>query len=132
MTKAVGYIRVSTSAQAGEDKSSLENQTKQIKSYCASEDFELSEPPFGDVTSGANDDRPGLKALIEAGRRREFSQVVVNDITRFGRSARDLLNNIHELEKFGITFHSKKEKLDTSNQWGKFMLQYSPLAQRWN
>ncbi len=121
--KAVGYIRVSTSGQATEDKLSLKNQADQIRKYCFAEDFELIEPPYEDVISGAKDDRSGLQALLAAARNKEFQHVVVNDITRFGRSARDLLNNIHQLEKCGVTFHSKKQKCDSSTKFGKFMLQ---------
>jgi site-specific DNA recombinase len=118
MTKAAGYIRVSTSGQAKQDKLSLENQEKKIRKYCQDE-FELVEPTFKDVISGAKDDRPGLQALLAAARRKEFEHVIVNDLTRFGRSAKDLLTNTEELQKLGIIFHSVKDKLDLSTQHGK-------------
>jgi site-specific DNA recombinase len=117
--KAAGYIRVSTSGQAAEDKMSLENQEKKIRNYCKTEEFELIEPFYKDVISGARDDRPGLQALLAAARRKEFEHVVVNDLTRFGRSAKDLLTNTEELKGLGIIFHSVKDKLDLSTQHGK-------------
>ena len=119
--KAAGYVRVSSSGQAEEDKLSLENQEKVIRKYCASEGFELlDEHRYKDVMTGARSDRPQLQALLAAARRREFKHVIVNDLTRFGRSAQDLLAHTTILKKHGIQFHSIKNKVDTSTPEGKF------------
>ena len=127
--RAAGYIRVSTSGQATEDKLSLENQENKIRHYCRDE-FRLVEPIYEDRISGAKDDRPGLQKLLAAARRKEFQHVVVNDLTRFGRSAKDLLTNTEELEQLGIHFHSVKDKIDCSTKHGKlFFTLLSAIAE---
>lgn len=92
-----------------------------IRKYCEDEGFELLDKHlYQDVMSGARDDRPQLQELLAAARRREFQHVVVNDLTRFGRSAQDLLAHTKILRKCRIQFHSKKNKVDTSTPEGKF------------
>jgi site-specific DNA recombinase len=48
--------------------------------------------------------------------------VIVRDLSRFGRSARDLLNNIQTLKDCSVTFISLKEGIDGSGPYGQFML----------
>ena len=48
--------------------------------------------------------------------------VIVESISRFARSTRDLLQLIDILTKKDVNFVSKKESLDTSTPSGKFML----------
>ena len=115
--RAVGYIRVSTAAQASDDKMSLDNQEEQIERYCTYRKFELLKPVFRD------DGLSGLKALLDAARRKEFQHVIVNDLSRFGRSAKNLLDNIELLHSFGITFHTcKGGGLDSRSDYGKFLI----------
>lgn len=59
-TKAVGYVRVSTSGQASDDKTSLNNQKNQIAEYCQYEKLELLRYYEDPGWSGVKDDRPGL------------------------------------------------------------------------
>jgi len=68
--------------------------------------------------SGAKDKRPGLDELRKAVKNHEFNAVVVKDFTRFGRSARDLLNNIQYLKDHGVEFVSIKDNIDTSTPVG--------------
>ena len=48
--------------------------------------------------------------------------VIVESISRFARSTRDLLQLIDVLTKKDVQFISEKESLDTSTPSGKFML----------
>lgn len=54
--------------------------------------------------SGARNDRPGLLRLLELVRLRHVEIVLVWKLDRFGRSARDLVNNLHELERRRVQF----------------------------
>ena len=47
--------------------------------------------------SGAQNDRPGLRRILEAARRHEFDALLVYKLDRAGRSALDLLANIQQL-----------------------------------
>jgi DNA invertase Pin-like site-specific DNA recombinase len=63
--------------------------------------------------SGARNDRPGLKKLMEAARRGAIAAVVVWKLDRFGRSALDLLANIRELvEAHGVRFVAISQGID--------------------
>ncbi|GLI34194.1 hypothetical protein DAMNIGENAA_16270 [Desulforhabdus amnigena] len=48
--------------------------------------------------------------------------MVVRDLSRFGRSARDLLNNLQALKDSSVTFISIKENIDGSDAYSQFML----------
>ena len=59
--RAVGYLRVSTSGQAGEQHSSQESRCKE---YCQRQGL-LSDSQFVDVVSGRRDDRKEYRRMVE-------------------------------------------------------------------
>ncbi len=120
MTKAAAYVRVSTNGQI--DGESLNTQRSSIQDYCASRGWELVTIYEDAGISGAKDDRPALQALLAAAKAGEIDAVVVRDLSRFGRSARDLLVNIQTLKDCSVTFISLKEGIDGSGAYGQFML----------
>ena len=75
---------------------------------------------FSEKLSGANADRPQLKATLDYVR--EGDTLYVESISRLGRSTRDLLNIIDTLTEKGVTLVSHKENIDTDTPTGKFML----------
>jgi putative DNA-invertase from lambdoid prophage Rac len=62
--------------------------------------------------SGARNDRPGLRRVLEAVRRGRVDAVVVWKLDRFGRSALDLLANVRELEASGVRFLALSQGID--------------------
>ena len=85
------YARVSTSDQ------SLDPQLGALRNYAAARSWEARE--FHDHgQSGRNDQREGLKALLDAARRREVDAVAVVKLDRLGRSLAHLLGVLGELE----------------------------------
>ena len=75
---------------------------------------------FSEKISGANKDRPQLKAMLDYVR--EGDTLYIESIRRLGRSTRDLLNIIDTLNEKGVNLISHKEKIDTESPTGKFML----------
>jgi DNA invertase Pin-like site-specific DNA recombinase len=69
-----------------------------------------------DGHSGTNLNRPGMRALLEAARRREIDCVIVKDLSRF---ARDYLTSGHYLEQvfpaLGIRFISINDGYDSND-----------------
>jgi DNA invertase Pin-like site-specific DNA recombinase len=53
---------------------------------------------------------------------RDGDVVIVESISRFARSTKDLLNLIEELSDKKVEFVSQKENIDTTTPAGKFML----------
>ena len=119
MTRAAAYVRVSTSGQI--DGESLNTQRATIQDYCDTRNWQLVNIYEDAGISGTKDDRPALQALLSAARTGEIEAVVVKDLSRFGRSARDLLNNIQTLKNCSVTFVSIKENIDGSGPYGQFM-----------
>lgn len=103
----VGYVRVSTEEQNTARQEIIMEQLG-------------VEKVFIDKMSGKNTDRPQLQEMM--GFVREGDAVVVESISRFARSTRDLLNLVNDLSKKKVDFISQKESIDTKTPQGKFML----------
>lgn len=103
----IGYIRVSTEHQ---------ETARQQEIMCGYQVDRI----FSEKLSGANTDRPQLKAMLNYVR--EGDTLYVESISRLGRSTKDLLNIIDTLTEKGVTLISHKENIDTNSPTGKFML----------
>ncbi len=103
----IGYIRVSTEHQ---------ETARQQEIMC---DYQVDRI-FSERLSGANADRPQLRAMLDYVR--EGDTLYVESISRLGRTTRDLLNIIDTLTDKGVTLISNKENIDTDTPTGKFML----------
>ncbi|MFR5707839.1 recombinase family protein [Faecalitalea cylindroides] len=101
----IGYVRVSTEQQHTERQEILLEDVDKF---------------FIDRCSGKNTNRPELNKMLSFVRSGDV--VIVESISRFARSTRDLLQLIDILTKKDVNFVSKKESLDTSTPSGKFML----------
>ena len=51
-----------------------------------------------------------------------FHVLVVDSLSRFGRNAREILNNVEYLQQYGVEFISIKENIDLTNPYGKMQL----------
>ena len=103
----IGYVRVSTDGQNTARQDELMQELNVEKVYT-------------DKQSGKNKERPGLKDMMNFVR--EGDTVVVESISRFARSTKDLLGLLEDLKAKGVEFYSKKEAFDTTNPQGKFVL----------
>ncbi len=118
MTKAIGYIRVSTEGQATEGVS-LDAQSAKIRAYCELNDLELVEII---CDAGKSIDRDGLQQCLTMLSNNEASALVVYKLDRLSRKVLDALNLISEIESHGASLHSIVEKLDTQSALGKFFV----------
>ena len=103
----IGYIRVSTEHQ---------ETARQQEIMCSYQVDRI----FSEKMSGANTDRPQLRAMLDYVR--EGDTLYIESISRLGRSTKDLLNIIDTLTDKGVTLVSHKENIDTDTPTGKFML----------
>jgi DNA invertase Pin-like site-specific DNA recombinase len=77
-----------------------------------------------DTASGAKTERPGLAGLLDSARAHRVDVVLVLKLDRFGRSTRELLNNIATLKSAGVRFIATTQGLDTdeSNPVSHFLM----------
>ena len=116
---AVGYIRVSTEDQVKEGIS-LENQKSKIKTYCELKDLDLIEIIEDAGISAKNLKRPGVQKVLLLARKKKADAVVVYKLDRIFRSTVDALETTRMFDKWGVSFHSIEETLDTQSAMGRF------------
>jgi site-specific DNA recombinase len=120
MTKAVGYVRVSTTEQAV-DGISLDMQRAKIRAYAALEDLDLIEIIADEGISGCSiKGRPGIQKIIEMVECRRVEAVVVFKLDRLARNTIEALEISQLMDRKGAALHSITEKLDTKSAIGKF------------
>lgn len=101
----IGYARVSTQDQ------NLELQRDALNKAGCKKIFE-------DKISGARADRPGLVMALEI--LREDDTLVVWKLDRLGRSVKQLVGLVSDLQKQGVQFKSLTDSIDTSTPSGRF------------
>ena len=115
MGMRIGYARVSTGEQ------NLDLQTDALTAAGC-------ERVYTDELSGVKAERPGL---AEAWKQlRKGDTLVVWRLDRLGRSLKDLVHRVEELEQRGIGFRSLQEAIDTTSAAGKLQFHvFSALAE---
>ncbi len=103
----LGYTRVSTVAQT------LHQQHDALKAAGASK-------INSDNMSGAQDDRPGLAALMD--QLRAGDTVVVWKLDRLGRNMLHILETVKALTEIGVTLVSTSDGIDSSTAAGRMMI----------
>lgn len=121
MTKAIGYIRVSTEEQANEGVS-LQNQADKIKAYCQLNDLDLIEIIEDAGKSAKTTNRDGLQRLLKLVNDKTINAIVVYKLDRLSRKVIDTLTLLENFEKNKVAFHSINDKIDTNTAMGKFFL----------
>jgi len=101
----VGYARVSTKDQ------DLSLQFEALNQVGCDKIYE-------DKVSGTKSSRKGLNLAIEI--LRDGDSLVVWKLDRLGRSVKDLVTMVGELEKRGVHFKSLTDNIDTSTPAGRF------------
>lgn len=120
--RVLGYCRVSTEMQVREGES-LGEQRKEIERYCKANGLALLEIiEDAGVTGRDFRDRPGILEIQKLAGQKGIDKIVAKDMSRLGRSARELLNSMAYLEdECGVQVVLLKERLDTSTPAGKLM-----------
>ena len=100
----VGYGRISTSDQRflRQEDALRENGAEKV---------------FLDVRSGKNADRPQLKAMFDM--LRAGDTVLVLELSRLGRSVKDLIDISERLDSMGVSLKSLSEAIDTTTPMGR-------------
>lgn len=120
------YCRKSHEEGLDQEFNSLDAQREAAQAYILTQRFNgwkaINKRYEDGGFSGANSDRPALKALlkdIEAG---EVDIVLVYKIDRLSRSLLDFTSLFSQFEKYHVSFVSVTQQIDTSNPAGRMML----------
>ena len=101
-----GYARVSTEQQ------NLDRQLDALKTYGV-------DVLYNEKMTGTKRDRPELEKILD--RMTEGDTVVVESLSRLGRSTKDLIELTELFQSKGVHLVSLKESIDTSTSTGKLL-----------
>ncbi len=113
--RAVLYLRVSTGGQT------VENQRRELLQVAERCGWQVVAELADEGVSGAKgrDRRPGLAALHKMVARREVDLVAAWSVDRLGRSLRDLVELLGDLQAKGVDLFLAKEGVDTGTPSGR-------------
>ena len=101
-----GYARVSTEQQ------NLDRQLDALQQYGV-------DTIYNEKITGTRRDRPELQRMLE--RLTEGDTVVIESLSRLGRSTKDLIELCELFEQKGVHLVSLKEQIDTQTPTGKLL-----------
>ena len=107
--RVVGYLRVSTEGQIGEDKFGLESQREAIEVFCGKKGHEIVAWYTDEGISGAKEDRPEFNRILQGDIPEGVEAVVVAKSDRVARDVYIYFAFKNELRKKGLQIISVAE-----------------------
>jgi DNA invertase Pin-like site-specific DNA recombinase len=125
--KVVIYARVSTLDQT------VDNQLIELRDHCSKMGWEIVKEYTDKGLSGtlSREKRPALNAMIKDGYRKKFDTVICWDISRIGRSMKELIMFLSDMKDRGIGICSVRQGFDTSTSMGEIMFQFVGILSSW-
>lgn len=120
------YGRVSTEKQASSGYG-LDVQLEELINKVKDLGDEYREYIDKGISGTSIEKREGLQRLMEDIKTGEITEVYCTKLSRLGRNTRDVLNILHEFEKYNVTFKSIRDGIDTSNKMGMIVLQFMSI-----
>lgn len=116
------YARVSSDDQA--ERGTIENQLEFARKYADLHQLEVVKWYKDDGVTGTIplEARPAGQELLEDAKNGLIDLLLIYRLDRLGRSARIILNAVHELEGHGVKIRSMTEPFDTGDPSGRFLL----------
>ena len=130
-TKVALYCRVSTSTD--KHGQTTENQLRELTAYCDRMDYQVTKI-YEDQISGAKtrEKRPAYNELCKDAFLKRFDVVIAWDVSRFGRSLKEFVSFLADMDDKGIGVVAVKNGLDTSSSTGKMMMKMIGCLEEWN
>ena len=132
INRACLFIRVST------DKQDYQRQILELNEFCRKKNYEVTETIATKITGTKTfQEREDLQQLFKSAASKRFDKVVVSEISRIGRNAKDIRNTIDYLhaKKIAVVFRnlggleSLDDRGDESFVTNIIIAIYSELAQ---
>ena len=117
--KVALYCRVSTSTK----DQTAENQLRELTAYCDRMAYEVVKI-YEDEVSGAKtcERRPAYNEMCQDAFLRKFDTIIGWDVSRFGRSLKEFVSFLAEMDEKGIGVVAVKNGLDTVSSSGRMMM----------
>ena len=115
VTPVALYLRVSTGGQT------VDNQRRDLENMAKRAGWKIVEVYQDKGISGAKgrNGRPDLDRMQEDATRRRFKKLLVWDLSRLGRSLRDLISITDHFQEVGIDLYVHKDAIDTGTASGR-------------
>ena len=131
---AIGYIRVSTEQQAGDDKFGIDVQKQAILLYANNNGYNIVDWKIDEI-SGVKDDRPALTEIINDISNPPFEAVIIFKNDRLARNMKMYFYYFYTLEKRNIKLLSVEEDFEDNNEMANIyraLLQFVAEQERKN
>lgn len=131
---AIGYVRVSTEGQAGDDKYGIDAQKAAILMYADENGYSIVKWAI-DEASGAKDDRPALNEILSNTYNPPIQAVIVFKNDRLARDTKLYFYYLYTLEKRNIKLLSTQEEFVEGNDFANIyraLLQFVAEQERKN
>jgi DNA invertase Pin-like site-specific DNA recombinase len=114
MRRAAIFTRVST------DRQTTQNQLKRLREVAESGGWEVVQV-YEEVVSGAatRGRRPAYDRMLKDATRRRFEVLLAWDVSRLGRSLRELLDCFETLRRTGVDLYLDQQGVDTTTPAGR-------------
>ena len=125
--KVAIYCRVSTLDQT------VDNQLIELRDHCSKMGWEIAKEYADEGLSGtlSRDKRPAFNEMIKDAYRKRFDLVVCWDISRLGRSMKELVLFLSDMKDKGVGICSVRQGFDTSTTMGEMMFQFVGILSSW-
>ena len=123
------YCRVSTSTK----DQTTENQLRELTDYCDRMGFEIVKV-YEDEVSGAKtrEKRPAYNEMCQDAFLKKFDTIIGWDVSRFGRSMKEFVSFLTDMDDKGIGVIAVKNGLDTVSSSGRMMMKLIGVLEEWN
>jgi len=127
--KVAIYCRVSTSTK----DQTTENQLRELTAYCERMGYEVVKV-YEDEISGAKtrEKRPAYNEMCKDAFLKKFDVIIGWDVSRFGRSMKEFVHFLSDMDDKGIGVIAVKNGLDTSSSSGRMMMKLIGVLEEWN
>jgi DNA invertase Pin-like site-specific DNA recombinase len=128
-TKVALYCRVSTSTK----DQTTENQLRELTSYCDRMGYEVVKV-YEDEVSGSKtrEKRPAYNEMCKDAFLKKFDAIIGWDVSRFGRSMKEFVSFLADMDDKGIGVIAVKNGLDTVSSSGRMMMKLIGVLEEWN
>ena len=116
------YTRKSKFTGKGE---SIENQIEKCKKFIEFKfniDSENVNIFIDEGFSGKNENRPQYQLMMEKIKKKEIDSIVIYQLNRLGRNARDIHNTMQLCDDLGVIIYSATEGFDSSTSFGRAVI----------